>query len=192
MIKAILFDCFGVLVGSSYEPFKKKYFGDNAELIKRFIEIEDRSSRGEIALTLAEQGFAELARIPFEQVADELANNPRNAELLDFIENELKSKFKIGLLSNVAKDRTKELFTDADIALFDDIVLSFQVGLAKPDPQIFMMAAERLGVEPDECVFVDDLSKYLLGAESIGMSTVLYTSMEGLRVELTKIGVLND
>ena len=184
MIKAVIFDCFGVLVTSSYEPFKQKYFGGNAELIKRFIEIEDRSSRGEIALTMAEQGFAELAQIPFEQVADELAQNPRNTELIEFIAKDLKNKFKIGFLSNVAKDRTKELFTDADIALFDDIILSFQVGLAKPDPQIFVLAAQRLGLEPEECVFVDDLSKYLVGADSIGMKTILYENFDSFKKEL--------
>lgn len=187
MIKAIIFDCFGVLVTSTYEPFKKKYFGDNSELIKQFTEIEDRSSRGEITLDEAVTGFAELANISYEQAVSELTQNPRNAELLNYITDSLKTKFKIGLLSNVAKDRTKELFTDADIALFDEIVLSFQVGLAKPDPQIFALSAERLGLRPDECIFVDDLSKYLAGAEQTGMKTILYKDFEDFKKELESI-----
>ncbi len=178
MIKAIIFDCFGVLVTSSYEPFKKKYFGEDQEKISKFIEIEDRSSRGEITLEEAEVGFAELAGIGLEQCAEELAQNPRNVELLEYIKQELNPRFKISMLSNVAKDRTKELFNPEDLGLFNDIVLSFQVGLAKPDPKIFELAAARLGLKPEECMFVDDLSKYLIGAEKTGMKTLCYSDFE--------------
>lgn len=178
MIKAVIFDCFGVLVESSYEPFKRKYFGGDAELIQKFIEVEDRSSRGEITLDEAEVEFAKLAGISVEQCATELEMNPRNERLLSFIRDELNPVFKIGFLSNVARDRMQELFTPEDIALFDDVVLSFQVGLAKPDPKIFTLAAERLGVQPEECLFVDDLARYLIGAEKVGMKTLHFQSTE--------------
>jgi FMN phosphatase YigB (HAD superfamily) len=181
VIKAIIFDCFGVLVESSYEPFKRKYFGGDAGLIQKFIEVEDRSSRGEITLDEAEVEFAQLAGISIEQCAGELAMNPRNESLLDYIKNELRSDFKIGLLSNVAKDRMQELFTAEDIGLFDDVVLSFQVGLAKPDPRIFLIAAERLGVQLQECVFIDDLEKYLVGARIAGMQAIRYESVEQVK-----------
>jgi epoxide hydrolase-like predicted phosphatase len=187
MIKAIIFDCFGVLVTSSYEPFKQKYFHGDAELIRKFIEIEDRSSRGEITLEQAEQGFAELAGISFEQCEYELAQNPRNESLLTYISESLKGNYKIGFLSNVAKDRTHELFTDADIALFDDMILSFQVGMAKPQPEIFSLAAERLGLLPNECVFVDDLSKYLVGADEAGMHTILFKDTEQFKQSLESL-----
>ncbi len=178
VIKAVIFDCFGVLVESSYEPFKRKYFNGDAELIRKFIEVEDRSSRGEITLDEAEVEFAELAGISVEQCATELEMNPRNEQLLAFIRDELKPVFKIGFLSNVARDRMQELFTPEDIALFDDVVLSFQVGLAKPDPKIFKLASERLGVRPEECLFVDDLARYLVGAEEVGMKTMHYRDNE--------------
>lgn len=178
MIKAIIFDCFGVLVTSSYEPFKKKYFGGDKDKIAKFTEIEDRSSRGEISLEEAEAGFAELAGVSLEQCAEELAQNPRNAELLEYIKKELKPRFKIGMLSNVAKNRISELFLPEDTDLFDDIVLSFQVGLAKPDPKIFELAAQRLGLKLEECLFVDDLAKYLVGAEKVGMSTIQYRDFD--------------
>lgn len=184
MIRAVLFDCFGVLVESSYEPFKRKYFNGDQRLIDEFIAVEDRSSRGEITLDEAEVEFARLADISLAQCAEELAKNPRNEALLAFIQNELKPRFKIAMLSNVAKDRMQELFTPEDITIFDDVVLSFQVGLAKPDPRIFHLAAERLGVEPSECLFVDDLEKYLVGARDAGMKTVRYVDFEQVRHEL--------
>ena len=187
MIKAIIFDCFGVLVTSSYEPFKQKYFHGDAELIRKFIEIEDRSSRGEITLEEAEQGFADLAGISFEQCEYELAQNPRNESLLAYISESLKGQYKIGFLSNVAKDRTHELFNDDDIVLFNDMVLSFQVGMAKPQTEIFQLAAERLGLQPNECIFVDDLSKYLVGAKEAGMHTVLFKDTEQFKRDIEKL-----
>jgi putative hydrolase of the HAD superfamily len=55
---------------------------------------------------------------------------------------------------------------------FDDVVLSGDVGLRKPSRRIYEVAAERLGVEPQACVFVDDLAQNVAGAERAGMTGV--------------------
>jgi putative hydrolase of the HAD superfamily len=58
--------------------------------------------------------------------------------------------------------------------LFDVSVISGEVGLHKPQPEIFTLACDRLGVEPSEAVFVDDLRENCAGAESVGMTAVLH------------------
>jgi epoxide hydrolase-like predicted phosphatase len=58
--------------------------------------------------------------------------------------------------------------------LFDDVVISGEVGLHKPQPEIYLLACERLGVEPADAVFVDDLRENCAGAESVGMTAVLH------------------
>jgi putative hydrolase of the HAD superfamily len=58
--------------------------------------------------------------------------------------------------------------------LFDAVVISGEVGLHKPQPQIFALAAERVGLDPSECVFVDDLRENCDGAEAVGMTAVLH------------------
>jgi epoxide hydrolase-like predicted phosphatase len=58
--------------------------------------------------------------------------------------------------------------------LFDTSVISAEVRLHKPQPEIFLLAAERLGVDPSACVFVDDLRENCAGAEAVGMTTVLH------------------
>ena len=60
--------------------------------------------------------------------------------------------------------------------LFDTVVLSGIAGVAKPDPAAFLLVAERLGVEPARCVFVDDLRRNVLGAAAVGMTGVHHTS----------------
>jgi putative hydrolase of the HAD superfamily len=58
--------------------------------------------------------------------------------------------------------------------LFDGVVISGEVGLHKPQPEIFALGAERIGLEPRECVFVDDLRENCAGAEAVGMTAVLH------------------
>jgi putative hydrolase of the HAD superfamily len=56
--------------------------------------------------------------------------------------------------------------------LFDDVVISAEVGLHKPEPEIYRLAAERLEVEPQKCLFVDDLRENCEGAEAVGMTAI--------------------
>jgi len=58
--------------------------------------------------------------------------------------------------------------------LFDAVVISAEVGLHKPQPEIYLLASKRLAVEPDQCVFVDDLRENCAGAEAVGMSAILH------------------
>jgi epoxide hydrolase-like predicted phosphatase len=173
-----------VLVTSSYEPFKVDYLHNDPELINKFMQVENRSSRGEISLEQAEIEFAEIAGISFQETSEFLQDNPRNDLLMRYINQELKGNYKISMLSNIADDRIHELFTENDIELFDDMVLSYQVGLAKPDKQIYILAAERIGLKPEECVFVDDNSYYCEGARDVGMHTVVYNNFKQMKKEL--------
>ena len=58
--------------------------------------------------------------------------------------------------------------------LFDATVISGEVGMHKPQPEIYLLACERLGVEPAAAVFVDDLRENCAGAEEVGMTAVLH------------------
>lgn len=65
--------------------------------------------------------------------------------------------------------------------MFDDIVISGEVGLRKPEPEIFRLAAGRIGLEPAECVFVDDLQLNIDGARAVGMTALLHTEYDETR-----------
>ena len=60
--------------------------------------------------------------------------------------------------------------------LFDTLVISGEEGIRKPDPAIYVMGAERIGLAPSDCVFVDDLKFNLKPARELGMATVHHTS----------------
>jgi epoxide hydrolase-like predicted phosphatase len=68
--------------------------------------------------------------------------------------------------------------------LFDTVVISGEVGLRKPEPEIFLLTARQLGVAPEQCVFVDDLAINVRGAAKVGMVGVHHTGIESTVEEL--------
>jgi putative hydrolase of the HAD superfamily len=71
--------------------------------------------------------------------------------------------------------------------LFDVVIISGEVGLHKPQPEIYRLAADRLGLEPEECVFVDDLRENVRGAEAVGMTTVLHRDPDATVARLEEL-----
>ncbi|MDI2032683.1 HAD-IA family hydrolase [Saccharopolyspora sp. TS4A08] len=67
---------------------------------------------------------------------------------------------------------------------FDSVVLSGAVGFAKPDPEIYRLAARRIGLEPGECVFVDDLRRNVDGAVAAGMVGIHHSDRDSTTTEL--------
>jgi putative hydrolase of the HAD superfamily len=67
------------------------------------------------------------------------------------------------------------------------VVISQHTGMRKPDPAIYRLAAERLGVPPEACVFVDDLPQNLEPARALGMSVVHKTTADQLLTDLERI-----
>jgi epoxide hydrolase-like predicted phosphatase len=81
-------------------------------------------------------------------------------------------------------------YTEEIRDLFDVVVISAEVGLHKPQPEIYRLAAEQLGVEPEDCVFVDDLRENCAGAEAVGMASILHRDSDETIAQLeVQLGV---
>lgn len=187
MIKAIIFDCFGVLTTSGFRVFRDKYFADEPKKRDRALELMSQQNLGTLTYGDLIKGVSELAGVPKDTVKEYMDENKSNEPLFDYIRKELKPKYKIGLLSNAGDNWLKELFEQKDIKLFDDIVLSYEVGLIKPDPSIYIMAAKRLGVEPEEAVFIDDNPGHCSAAREIGMKSIFYEEFSQAKEDLQKL-----
>ena len=104
----------------------------------------------------------------------------------------LRPPFRCSILSNADLSLRGRL--EGELALhrlFDDVVVSAEVGMAKPDPAIFRLAVDRLGLPPGACVFVDDWDKNVEAARAVGMQAVLHRVDQGhdLRAQLGALGV---
>ncbi|HVV22486.1 MAG TPA: HAD-IA family hydrolase [Pseudonocardiaceae bacterium] len=71
--------------------------------------------------------------------------------------------------------------------LFDTLVFSGDVGFGKPDPRIYLLTAERIGLVPEQCVFVDDLASNVRGAVRAGMVGVHHTAVDSTLTELSAL-----
>jgi putative hydrolase of the HAD superfamily len=103
----------------------------------------------------------------------------------------LRPRYKTSVLSN-ADYTLRDRLRDIEVAdLFDDIVVSADVGVAKPEGRIYGLAAERLGLAPDACVFVDDLETNVEAAMKAGMLAVHFRVDLGhdLAAQLRELGV---
>jgi epoxide hydrolase-like predicted phosphatase len=185
MVKAIIFDCFGVLAEDGWQPFKRKHIGDNNELAREVADLGKQSDHGFIDYESHLDQTAKLIGVSRGELSSALGRKVPNEELLEFIKTKLKTKYKIGLMSNANYDVMHELFEPAQAELFDASVMSFESKLVKPDERMYMMMAERLGVEPEECVFVDDLERYCVAAENLGMTSIVYMDFAQFKSELS-------
>jgi putative hydrolase of the HAD superfamily len=129
---------------------------------------------GALAAAEFEPRFAALLEVRSERLIERLFGGMEpDAAMLDGVRELRRAGVRTALLSNSWGDATAY---DAALLqeLFDAWVISSEVGLRKPDPAIYALAAERLGLEPAACVFVDDLPGNLKPARAIGMATVLH------------------
>lgn len=184
MIKAVIFDCFGVLTNDGWLAFKDQYLSRDDALQQEAVELNKRADARLISQDQFEEALAELAEVSIDEVRRIVDTHMPNNELFDFIARELKPHYKIGLLSNVAADYTSELFVPEQNALFDAKTFSFELGVVKPHPAMYETIAAKLEVLPEECVFVDDREVFTTGAKEVGMHAVWFRSNDQLRADL--------
>jgi epoxide hydrolase-like predicted phosphatase len=129
---------------------------------------------GTLTAAAFEPRFAALLEVRSEGLIERLFGGmaPDHA-MLDGVRELRRGGARTGLLSNSWGDA---LAYDQGLLeeLFDGWVISSEVGLRKPDPAIYGLAVERIGVPADRCVYVDDLPGNLKPARALGMATVLH------------------
>ncbi len=186
-VRAIIFDLYGVLGLNGWQDFKQRHFDGRWELWEPLRLLGHKVDAGEAtdgefttAIAAATGETAATVRYQFE-------HTQANIELLEFVKEQLHGKYKIGLLSNASSDVLPGIFTAEQQELFDCSMMSVFVGLAKPDPTMFTLICEQLGVQPSECIMIDDQQRHLDIAATLGMKTVLYSSTEQAKQDITRL-----
>lgn len=182
--KAIIFDCYGVMYVDSHRSLKQEY-PDLAQ------EIADLSQQSDYGWIDREEYLSGLSQITGESSAfiSEfiLTEHHLNRPLVAYIA-ELKTQYKIGMLSNVGRGWLDDFFATHNLKhLFDAVVLSGEEGITKPSPEIFELAATRLGVETGDCVMIDDITDNCAGADAAGMRSIHYRSNTQLMSDLSSL-----
>lgn len=184
-IKAVIWDLGGVLVRTEdWGP--RERLADELGLARKALEAQmfegEHGRRGQLGIVSGEAHW--------ERLADELgvekdvliqrffAGDQLDEALVDYV-RKLRPAYKTGLLSNAFSTLRKSLSAEWGILdAFDEVIISAEVGLAKPDEAIYQLALDKLGAKAEEAIFVDDFEANVAGAQDMGIHAVQFTGRE--------------
>ena len=189
MIKAVVFDMFETLVslfdGRMYfsEHIAADLGVEHMTFRKAWHETEDTRTLGKITIEEGIDDALKALGVYSESNAKMVADGRMamledtfrlvSDESINLLKNLHKKGIYTGLISNCYSDEAKIIKESALYPLFDAVMLSYEQGMAKPDPAIYHKMAEELGVKPEECLYVGDGGcRELFTAREIGMHPV--------------------
>jgi epoxide hydrolase-like predicted phosphatase len=152
-----------------------------------------RCERGEVPLSVIQQEvlpFAEAAglRLRGDEYARLLCGEYTvNGEVVERITRLRTEGYTVGLLTNSFKEFRPILESHVDFGMFDVVVDSSEVGFRKPEPEIYCLTAERMGVPGERLVYLDDFAANLAGARVAGWTTVHVTDVRAALAELDDV-----
>jgi putative hydrolase of the HAD superfamily len=188
-MRGLLVDYGGVLTSNVFESFRAfcedeglesdtilRLFRDNEEALEAVRGLET----GMLTDDEFSRRFGTLVGLPPERqngLVERMFGHLSEDELmLTALRRARAHGIRTGLISNSMG--TARYDRAAFPELFDGFVISGEVGLHKPQPEIFRLGCERVGLAPEDCVFVDDLRENCAGAEAVGMTAVLHRGAE--------------
>jgi len=198
-ITAIIFDLGNVLINWEPHNLYKRFFPNSSE-IDRFLE----------EIQFAEWNAHQDAGRPFQEGVRELSSRfPHYADLIQAydtywpeslpstnpetikIARDLKQAgWPLFLLSNFSAEKFKIVREQHDFfEIFDKLIISGEHRIIKPNPAIFHLTLDKIDRKAEECLFIDDTSKNIQTAESLGFQVIHYQSPTQLRRELKNLSI---
>ena len=206
-VEAVIWDFGGVLTTSPFEAFNR--YEAERGLPHDFIRTVNATNPDHNAWALFERAEIDAAAFDarFLEEASALGHAVRGAEVLPLLSGDIrprvvaalkacKARFKVGCITNnvqtghgagMSGTSDKAAAALAIMETFDAVIESSKAGLRKPDPRIYAMMCELLVVEPEACVYLDDLGVNCKPAAQLGMRAIKVTSQDQALAELSAI-----
>jgi putative hydrolase of the HAD superfamily len=192
-IRAVFFDFGGVIVRTE-QPEPRTKLADSLGLtyadIDKLVFENESSKQAGLGLVTETQHWQNVARslnqpdAEVERLRTEFFAGDRiDLELVDLMRS-LRPAIKVGLISNAWSELRAYIEEQKFADVFDDMVISAEVGFAKPDPRIYQAALQNLQVLPAESVFLDDMLRNVEAARKIGMHAIHFVQPDQAIAEL--------
>ncbi|WP_406317422.1 HAD family phosphatase [Streptosporangium sp. NBC_01639] len=196
-IRAVVFDVGGVLEITAdlgvAEQWEEHLSLPAGELNNRMFDVWMAGSVGTITENEVHQAIADRLGLADQHVEAFMAAIWRqylgvpNTELIEYV-RELRSRCRTAILSNSfvgAREQEQTAYGFED--LVEQIIYSHEVGMSKPDPRIYALTCARLGVRPEEMVFLDDVDGFVAGARDAGIHAIHYQNNTQAIDEIEKL-----
>ncbi len=183
-IKAVVFDIGGVLEITPslgwVEKWETKLNLEPGDLGERLKDVWEGGSLGTITEADVHQKISEIIGMSAQQVDDMMQDlwteylGALNTEIYEYC-RKLRPQYRTAILSNSfvgAREKEEEAYKFSEIV--EMLIYSHEVGLAKPDPKIYELTCERLGLRPEEVLFIDDHESLIEAARACGLHGVVY------------------
>lgn len=200
---AIIFDFGGVLLDWNPRYLYRKLLEDDEERVESFLAEVDfvgwnlQQDRGRpFAEAVAELSgrfphHAELIRA-FDERWEESIGGPISGTV-DIARRLKRSGYSLYGLSNWSAETFRRVRHRYEFfELFEEIVISGEVGAIKPEPRMYQVLLERIGRRAEACLFIDDLEANVTAAARLGFGAILFRSPRQLEEELTRLGLLDE
>jgi putative hydrolase of the HAD superfamily len=195
-IRAVFFDLGGVIVRTEYQAPREQLaerLGMEYDDLDRIVfnsETGQQASTGAITSDQHWEAIMKRLKRPLDEMPsirqEFFAGDIIDRDILNFLRS-LRITHKTGLISNAWSDLRDYMMREKMIDAFDHIVISAEVGVAKPEPGIFQIALKQAGVSPDEAVFVDDFYVNIEGCEKVGIKGIHFKDAESALQQLKQI-----
>jgi Predicted hydrolase (HAD superfamily) len=198
MIKLILFDMGGIIhnnTSGGYIDYLCSVSGKSKDEVIGIVKpITTKLSISAIELTAAEKLMAEQLGIRMEEIRfidyykENLKINLQNVEFIRL----LKKRYKIGSLTNNEENRYRYVLSLLGSGFFDYDFPSSRMHCRKPDKRVYAFVKENTGFEYNEMLFIEDTDENLSIARELGINTILFDTLEGLKENMKKLGIKTD
>lgn len=206
-IKAVFFDVGGVIIDADLErylPLGCALFQCAPQNLEREVALRvpmletGKTSSAEfwksIGETLWRRGEGKIAASDdYLHIWEDLmrASLRLNVQVVEICKSLRECGYKVGLLTNAIEEHAMVLSEVGVYAPFDPVVVSCRIGMRKPEPGIYKLAAEKAQLNLNECLFVDDIKANVEASVALGMVGIHFTDAEALCMELVKRGMFN-
>lgn len=182
-IRAVFFDFGGVIQRTEYQSPRQRLaerFGMDYDDMDRLVFASESARLASLGKITEEAHWSEVLKRLKRPAAERTAIQNEffggdivDRALLDFIRS-LRGGFRTGLITNAWSGMRAFLQKQGLLALFDDVIISAEVGVAKPEAGIYHIALEQARVRAEEAVFVDDVQANVDACRRVGMKGILF------------------
>lgn len=199
--KAVVFDFGGVIettpdgnplkkvadvIGISIDDFHKEYFKHNHLSNVNGLPWEETVADITSQLTDSEDKIEQSRQI----ILDHIASRKINQELVDFFQILRQQGHKVAIFSNNTARLRQQLIDEKILDLVDEAVISAEIGFQKPSKEAFDILFQKLSLQPEEVIFIDDAPKSLETAGEIGYTPILFEGNDRLKKDLKALGII--